>query len=171
MAFAGSINLKIAASQAGSNDFGTPAWVGSIEQTLNFGSGTTASNIDLVFFDERTVASASNDDIDVAGSLLAPLGSAFVAAELVAIVIVNKPLSGVNTTNLTIGGSSAPITTFLGGTTPTVGPIRPGGMFMIACADAAGIGAITATTADLLRIANSSGAAATYQIAILARSA
>ena len=42
---------------------------------------------------------------------------------------------------------------------------------MLAAGDAAGLGAVTAGTGDILRIANSSGATAKFQIAILARSA
>jgi hypothetical protein len=90
----------------------------------------------------------------------------------VALFVINGPQAGsANTTNLTIGGGSAPITGFLGSTTPTIGPIRPGGFVFLGCGDAAGLGAITATTADILRITNSSGASATYQIGIVARSA
>lgn len=86
--------------------------------------------------------------------------------------IINASRSGVaNTTALTIGGGSNPVVGFLGGTTPTIGPIRPGGFVFIACPDAAGIGAVTAGTGDILRIANASGAAAVYQIAILGRTA
>ena len=42
---------------------------------------------------------------------------------------------------------------------------------MLFSGDAAGIGAVTAGTGDILRIANSSGASATYQIGIVGRSA
>ena len=55
--------------------------------------------------------------------------------------------------------------------TDTIGPIKPGGIFMLIAGDLAGIGTVTAGTGDILRIANSSGGTAKYQIAILARSA
>jgi hypothetical protein len=99
-------------------------------------------------------------------------GTTITAAELVGLLVINKQIDGTaNTTDLTIGAGSNPFLGFLGGTTPTIGPIKPGGVLCIAAPDAAGIGTVTASTADILRIANSSGAAATYQIAILARSA
>ncbi len=89
-----------------------------------------------------------------------------------AILIINGPISGsANTTDLTIGLGTNPFLGFLGGTTPTIGPIKPAGMFMIAAGHASGIGTVGAASSDILRIANSSGASATYQIAILARSA
>ncbi|MFO1126371.1 MAG: hypothetical protein U1E25_14580 [Methylocystis sp.] len=77
---------------------------------------------------ERTVASATNDDIDLAGVLTDALSVTITAAELIALVIINKQKDGTaNTTNLTIGNGSDPMIGFLGGTTPTIGPIRPGG--------------------------------------------
>ena len=76
-----------------------------------------------------------------------------------------------NTTNLTVGGATAPITGFMGGTTPTFGPIRPGGTLLFFNDHASGFGVITPTTADVLRVTNSAGATAKYQIAILGRSA
>ena len=72
---------------------------------------------------------------------------------------------------LTIGAGTNPWRGVLGGTSPTIGPIKPGGFVMIGCGGADGIGAVTANTADILRVANSSGASATYQIVILARTA
>lgn len=169
MATSGSINLRVAATESGTTDFGTPSWVGEIANTLNFGSGTTAGNFDKVFFDERTVASATNDDIDLAASLTTPLGTAFAPAEIVALIVMNKNKAGVaNTTNLTVGGGAAATIVGLADALPA---ISPGGMILIVSPDASGISAVTATTADILRVANSSGASNTYQIAIFARSA
>lgn len=163
--------VRLKATQTGPNDFGG-SFSPTMQAMLQTANGTGAGQADLLFMDERTVATASNDDLDLAGVLSSAFGATITAAELVAVFIINAPRSGAaNTTNLTIGGGSNPVVGFLGGTTPTIGPIRPGGFVMIGCGDAAGIGAVTASTGDILRIANSSGASATYQIAILARSA
>jgi hypothetical protein len=134
--------------------------------------GTGAGNADLLYVAERTVATATDDDIDLAGVLSDVFGTTLTFAELVGILIINKQKDGTaNTTDLTIGGGSNPFVGFLGGTTPTVGPIKPGGMFMLMSPDAAGIGTVTAGTGDILRITNSAGASNTYQIAIVGRSA
>jgi len=99
-------------------------------------------------------------------------GSVITAAEVVAIVVINAPQSGAaNLSSLTIGGATAPFLGFLGGTAPTIGPIGPGGFVVIGCGSATGIGTVTATTADMLRIANGAGGAATYMVGIVARSA
>lgn len=173
MALTADILLRLTASQTGGNDFGGPNFNPKMEKALALTDGTTANKADIAFFDERTVATGADDDIDLAGVLSDAFGSTITMAEVVAIFIINAPKSGApaNTTDLTIGGSSAPFLGFLSGTTPTVGPIKPGGFFMIGAGDAAGIGTVTATTADILRVTNSSGASATYQIGIIARSA
>jgi hypothetical protein len=49
--------------------------------------------------------------------------------------------------------------------------LKPGAVFLLAAGDAAGVKTVTAATADILTIVNSSGASALYQIAILARTA
>lgn len=163
---------QLTAVQTGSNDFGGPDFDIKVFNEMVLEDGTTVNKADILWADQRTVGSASNDDIDLAGVLTNAFGAVITAAELVALLIINKARNGTaNTTNLTIGVGSNPFIGFLGGTTPTIGPIRPGGMFMIASPDAAGIGTVVAGTGDILRVANSSGAAATYQIAMLARTA
>lgn len=166
------ITAAIKAAQTGPNDFGGPAFNLDMGAVLATTLGVAAGQADILFADQRTVASATNDDIDLAGALANAFGQTITAAELVAILIINAPISGAaNTTNLTIGAGSNPFIGFLGGTSPTIGPIRPGGFVLLGCGDAAGLGAVVAGTGDILRIANSSGAPASYQIAIVARTA
>jgi hypothetical protein len=171
MALTSEILVRLKATQTGSNDFGG-SFGPTMEALLQTSNGTGAGQADILFIDERTVASATNDDLDLAGVLTSAFGATITAAELVAVFVINARRGGgtPNTTNLTIGAGSNPVVGFLP-SGDTIGPIRPGGFVMIGCADAAGIGAVTASTGDILRIANSSGAAAVYQIAILARSA
>mgnify|MGYP001810218307 FL=1 len=171
MSLSTEILVRLKATQNGPNDFGG-SFSPTMQALLQTAAGTGANQADILFIDERTVNSATNDDLDLAGVLTSAFGATITAAELVAVFVINARREGAaNTTNLTIGGGSNPVVGFLGGTTPTIGPIRPGGFVMIGCGDAAGIGAVTASTGDILRIANSSGAAAIYQIAILARTA
>jgi hypothetical protein len=170
MALQATLSVSLKATQTGPNDF-TDKFTPLVEKALKLTDGTTANKADLLFCDERTVATASNDDIDLSGSLTDAFGVSIAAAEIVAILIINGPISGTaNTTDLTIGAGSNPFIGFLGATDP-IGPIKPGGFFVLGAGDAAGIGEVTADTGDILRIANSAGASATYQIAIVARSA
>jgi hypothetical protein len=166
------IKARFAFHQLGANDFGGPRFDAAIDFAQAFANGVGGGQADIAYIAERAVASASNDDIDLAGVLSDALGTTIAAAELVALFLLNRQKSGAaNTTNLTIGGGSNPVAGFLGGTTPTIGPIRPGCVFLLSSPDAAGIGAVVAGTGDILRIANSAGAQNKYLIGILARSA
>lgn len=172
MPVAATVRLRLAANQTGSNDFGGPAFSPELETAINLANGTGANQADLLFVDERTVAASSNDDIDLNGVLTQALGGTFTAVEIVALIVINAPKNGVaNLSNLTVGAGTTPFVGFLGGTTPTVGPIGPGGHFSIAAPGASGIGTVTPATADILRVANGAGGPATYQIAILGRTA
>lgn len=173
MALTARLIAKLQATQTGSNDFGGPNFTPEMSQIINLVDGTVANAADILWMDQRTVNSATNDDLDLAGVLSSAFGATIALAELVAVFIINAPASGAaNTTNLTVGAAAAnPIAGFMGGTTPTFGPIRPGGFLFFGCGDAAGFGVVTGGSADTLRIANSSGAAATYQIGIIGRSA
>lgn len=172
MALSATLVAQLRAVQTGANDFGGPSYTPEVDQLITLTSGTGAGQADILWCDQRTVSSASNDDLDLSGVLTDAFGATITAVELVALIVINAPQSGsANTTNLTIGGGSNPVVGFLGGTTPTIGPIRPGSFVFLGSSDAAGFGAITAGTGDILRIANSSGASATYQIGIIARSA
>lgn len=167
------VHAKISIEETKSAIFGKePKWAGVMEQIQTLTGGVTAGKFDLVYIGERTVNDNADDDIDLNGVLESPLGVSFDAAEIVALMVLNKPASGAaNQTDLTIGAADAAAWTGLFGATGTVGPLKPGACFLAVAADAAGLGAVTATTDDILRIANSAGAANTYQIAILGRSA
>lgn len=156
-------------SEVGSNVFGGPNFAGAIDIVKSLAHGTTLDKFDLGYIAERTVASGSNDDIDLAGVLASPLGTSFAAVELAGIVIVNKPLdpsAAANTTNLTLGGGSNPV---LGLFSTMI--LRPGAMVSALAGDPGGLCVITPGTGDILRVANSAGATAKYLIAALGRTA
>jgi hypothetical protein len=171
MALKAQIRASVTATQSGPNDFPSQ-FAPNVVRALTLANGTGAGQADIIFADERTVASNTSDDLDLAGVLTSAFGATINAARLVSVMVINAPQSGAaNTTALTIGAGSNPVAGFLGGTTPTVGPLQPGGVFLLAADHALGLGVVTAGTADILRITNATGAAATYQIVILARSA
>jgi hypothetical protein len=168
------LTLSVGASEKADAVFGSSAkWGGEIDVSAFLGNGVAAGGYDLLYMGERSVASGADDDIDVAGVLTSPLGESFAAVELVAVVIINAPKSGVaNTTVLTVGGPTSAGTPVAAYTNPGR-PISPGGFFAEFSPGAAGLGAsgVTASTGDKLRVSNSAGATANYQIALLARTA
>lgn len=171
MALTATLTARLEATQTGPNDF-SDSFAPVVSKVLATLDGTTANKADLIFADQRAVSTGANDDIDLAGVLTDAFGVTLTFVELVGILIINAPITGAaNTTDLTIGLGSNPFLGFLGGTTPTIGPIKPGGAFMIFAGDADGIGTVGAGSSDILRIANSSGATANYQIVIIGRSA
>lgn len=165
----GSLQVRLQANQTGANDFASGgAFAPVVGLTLNIANGTGAGQADLLFVDERSVDADTNDDIDLAGGVTDAFGNALTFAEVVAVVIINAPISGdANTTALTVGAGSAPIPGF----DEALPPLPPGGVLAIGAPGAAGISSVTATSADILRVANAAGGAAVYQIAILGRSA
>jgi hypothetical protein len=172
MALTADLTVKLKATQTGANDFGGPRFTPTVEKIIALTDGTTVNKADILWVDERTVASAAADAIDLAGVLTDAFGTTVTAAEIVAVLIVNEAEDGTaNTTALTVGGGSNPWIGVLGGTAPTIGPLQPGGVLFIASGHASGIGAVVAGTGDTLTITNAAGAAATYQIAVVARSA
>lgn len=166
--------IRLSAQQVGGADFGPQSFTPEIKTLLQMLSGTTAGQSDRVFVDERSVAASTNDDIDLAGSLVDAFGATLTFVQMTALLIINAPKTpgaAANLSNLTIGLGSNPFLGFLGGTTPTIGPLRPGAALLLMCGGAGGIGTVTAATADILRIANGAGGTAVYQIGVLGRSA
>jgi hypothetical protein len=161
------IYARLKIGQTGSNDFGGPEFKPVIETLIQLTDGVAANQANIAFADERTVATGATDSLDLAGVLADAFGTTIAAAEIVAVMIINKPRVGspVNTTDLTVGGGS-------NGVFATAMPfvLKPGAVFLLAAGDAAGVKTVAAGTADILTIVNSSGASAKYQIAVLARS-
>ncbi|WP_434612077.1 hypothetical protein [Tabrizicola sp. M-4] len=165
------IGISWKASQASPNSLFGALESSEMRAAINTSLGTGADQADILYMAQRTILTGANDDIDLAGVLTNAFGQVITAAEIVALFIHNQPISGAdNTTNLTIGGGTNPVTGLLGGTTPTIGPIRPRGFMLLGNPGATGICPVTAGTGDILRVANSAGATINYQIAILARS-
>lgn len=175
MSLAAEILVRLKARQKGGNDYGSGGiFEPTIEEILQFADGTGVNQADIAFFDERSINASSNDDLDLAGALSSAFGATIAAAELVALLVVNKPkdpAASPNVSDLTIGVGTNPVTGFLGGTNPTIGPIKPGGFVFLGSPHASGLGAVSGGSADVLRIANGSGGTAKVQVGILARSA
>lgn len=135
--------------------------------SLGFSSGTGVNQADKIFSDHRTIAPSGTDDLDLAGVLLDPLGATITMARLKGLIV---KAAAANTNNVVMGVGSNPITTILGGTTPTLN-IRPGGVLALFAPDAVGY-VVTAATADILRFANSgAGTVVDYDVILIGASA
>jgi hypothetical protein len=136
-------------------------------QSLGLSTGVGINQADKLFSDHRTIAPSGTDDLDLAGVLVDPLGATISMARLKGIIV---KAAVANTNNVVMGVGSNPITTILGGTTPTLN-IRPGGVLVLFAPDAVGY-VVTAATADILRFANSgAGTSVDYDVILIGASA
>lgn len=134
--------------------------------TLSFADGTGASQADMVFADQRTVAASTTEDIDVvAGGLVDAFGNTFTLAELKVLMVC---ASSSNTNNVVVGGDANSVPFFADAT--DIVNIKPGGCFQLADPSAGGY-AVTADTGDIIQVANSgAGTGVTYDIVIVGSS-
>jgi hypothetical protein len=165
------VKAKVFARIEAEQTNGDASWTPLQQKAIALANGTGVGQCDRVYARELTIASAANTDLDLAGGLTDDLGNALTFAELVAIQIINEAEDGTaNTTAITVGGGTNPFDGFWG----TAGDqivLNPGDGFMVWGQGASGIGAVVASTGDILRIANASGATAKVQVMILGRSA
>lgn len=136
-------------------------------KTGSLSTGTGANQADRIFSDTRTIAASGTDDLDLNGVLTDPLGTVI---SLLRVKLIAVYAAAGNTNNVIMGGGTNPVTTIMGGTTPTLN-IRPGGMLLLTAPDAVAY-AVTAATADILRFANSgAGSTVTYDVVIIGSTA
>jgi hypothetical protein len=162
--FTGTVNLNVNGILLNSID------VGIAEHVLNWGanmpltSGTGASQANQVFVDTRTLTASSSENLDLAGALTNAFGSTITFTKIRALII--KADSG-NTNDVVVGGhGSAAVASIFADTSDKI-KVRPGGLFVLTAPDATGM-AVTATTADMLTVANSAGSTSvSYTVIII----
>lgn len=133
-------------------------------------TGTGAGQADRVWHDQRTLSASATEDLDLAGSLTDAFGDAVTFAKIKALIV--SAAAG-NTNNVLVGGVAAGLSTIIQPQTTGLVVVRPGATFAVIAgvADSTGY-AVTATTADLLHLANSSsGTSVTYDVIIIGTSA
>ena len=144
----------------GSNDLGTPSFSLAKAVTQAFTDGAAANMFNRLFCDIRTIGATSNDDLDLAGALLDPLGGTFILARLKMLFVQNP---STNDGNVEVGGAAAAqVATIFGDVADKI-LIAPGGCLLLYAPNAAGH-VITATTADILRIRNAGSASANIPV-------
>lgn len=140
----------------------------SVVKNVPLTNGTGANQADKVFSDQRTLSASSSESLDLAGSLTDAFGATITFARIKLIMI---SASSANANNVLVGGAASnQFINWVGDATDVV-VIRPGGVFLLAAADATAY-AVTAATGDLLKVANSgSGTSVTYDVVLIGASA
>jgi hypothetical protein len=163
------LSVAYAATLNNSIDLQTVLSALSYSKSSGRATGTGSGQADRLFSDTRTIAASSNDDLDLAGVLVDPLGATLTFARVKTLIV---KAASANANTLIMGGAASnPVTTILGGTTPTL-TLRPDGLLVLDVgADATGY-AVTAATADILRFTNGgAGSSVTYDVIIVGSSA
>lgn len=163
MAVAGRLSIRLDLEVTKTIDPGLPGRVPVVkEYSWQIASGIGAEQVNVLWSDDRTLATGANEDLDVAGTLKDAFGGDAIFAKVKGLLIVAR---GANTTQLTITRPATSGFPFLlaDGDGFILGP---GDMFLITRRAAAGM-AITGGADDVINIANAAGASATYDIFVL----
>lgn len=162
------VSVEVTGSQLKTVDIGAAEITFPLAAAISFANGTGAGQADLVYVKTRTISASSNEDLDLAGTLADQYGATITFARVKAIV-VQAASGNTNNVNVTRPSSNGLATGFLAAGDGVA--IRPGGVFCLACSDATGY-PVTASTGDLLNVANSSsGSSVTYTVIIIGASA
>lgn len=164
MSLSAELTARVRASHTGVLDLGTAELPIAVSAVITLTNGTGANQVDRLFSDTRVINASSNDDLDLAGVLTDAFGATITFARIKAIYV--KAAAG-NTNNVVVGGAaSAQLANVFGDVSDKI-VVRPGGFLLLAAPDVTAY-AVTATTADILRIANSSsGTSVSYDIVLL----
>lgn len=146
------------------------ASIGSAQQSVAYraavalANGTGANQANQIYTARRTIPASSNESLDLSGVLANAFGALLNFTAIKAIVV---SAAAANTNDVVVGGAASNgFISWVGAATDTV-KVKPGGTFAVVAPGAAGY-AVTAGTADLLKITNSnSGTAVTYDIVIV----
>jgi hypothetical protein len=160
------LEVLLQATQTAPQDLGSASFPATIRRSLNLVDGAAAGKANRFFSDTRTIAASGSESLDLAGTLADAFG---VTITLARVKLLYVAAADANVNNVVIGGvaSNGWITPFGDATDKLV--LRPGAFVLLAAgrADATGY-AVTASTGDLLQVANSgSGTPVTYTIAII----
>lgn len=129
-------------------------------------SGTGSQQADRVYAKTITLAASATQNLDLSGALTDPIGGSAVFVKVKALAVRAR---AANTNGVIVGNVTNGFVGPFGAAAHQV-TVPPGGMFLV-CAPDAGW-AVTAGTADLLRVANSgAGTDVTLDIVIVGTSA
>lgn len=163
-----SITAKVGCSV--SAEFANSLDVGSASYPVQYGAnflltdGTGANQAKTVWTDTRTLTASATENLDLAGVLTDAFGNVITFAKIKAIIIT---ADAANTNDVIIGNhATAACLLFFGAATHTAA-IKPGGALMVVAPNVDGY-AVTATTADMLKVLNSAGGTSvTYTIVLI----
>lgn len=138
---------------------------------ISLGNGTGANQADVLYALDLSTPGATPVDIDLAGGVVDAFGNTVNMAELVALTVVGRSASDVDSQGyIDIGNDANALASFFGSSDCRI-RIPAGGFFTIASPDAAGLGAVTAGTGDTIQVTPDVSGTFTATIIAVGRSA
>jgi hypothetical protein len=165
MALTATLDASIRATLTGSNDLAsvTAETTSATRNSIRLENGTGNNQASKMFSDTRTLAASATEDLDLAGSLVDPIGATLTFTAIKAIYI---KAADANTNDVIVGGAAS--NGFQGpfGNVNDTIAVRPGGILELVAPKTGWT--VTAGTGDLLKIANGGGSTSvTYDIVII----
>lgn len=147
------IRVQVACAHRGTADLATPSVDLSWVKTIALANGNAANQANALWHDQRTIAASANDDLDLAGVLVDAFGAVLTFTKIKGLFVA---AAAANTNDVLVGGlGTNGFFSWLGATGDLV-KVGPGGLLALVRPDNAGY-AVTAATADLLRVTNGAG--------------
>lgn len=161
--FTGSFKVAATGTLTSSADLVTNTSVLNYSKSYTIANGTGADMANMIWSDTRTLSASATEDLDLAGVLTNTFGTTITFTKIKGIIV---SAAAANTNNVVVGGGTAGLINWVGNVNDVVN-VRPGGTFALMANDATAY-AVTATTADILKIANSAGTTSvTYDIVLI----
>lgn len=161
------VSVALSGTLTSALDLATGSSPLSVRKAANFASGTGVGKADRIWSDRRTLAASASEDLDLVGVLLDAFGGTISFVKVKGLYI---SAADANANNVVVGAATAPWATLLSATGTLT--LRPGAFFGLGTGAADAGYAVTATTGDILKVANSgAGTSVTYDIAIIGTSA
>lgn len=169
MALTSSMSIAASAELSAALDLGVARAPVQVRRAVSLASGTGVGKADKVFSDRRSISASSSEDLDLAGVLLDSFGAAITFARIKGLIV---SAAATNSNNVVVGAASSNAWAALLGATHTL-TLRPGAAVAVMAGEADATGyAVTASTGDLLKVANSgAGSSVSYDIVIIGASA
>lgn len=163
------ITVRLAWNNSSPLDLSTPIDAGSLDLTDNLATGTGNDQSDLIWHDERTLASGASDSLDLNALTKTLFGSTIttVFVKIKGIVIHNKSTTAGE--KFTVGNGTNPFVGPFGGTGAHTQFVEPDGVYLQTNPRAGWT--VTNATADVLKILNAGAGSNIYDIAIWGTSA
>lgn len=155
------INLNITSNQSLDLDLGSVTYNPVLSLKTSLANGTGDNEANQVFADTRSLAAATAEELDLSGGLTDAFGNSVAFTAIKSIMI---KADSANAGDIQVGGAAANAFNTWCGDAADIVNIQAGGAFVIVAPNAGF--AVTAATADLLKINNLSAGASSYSISL-----